>query len=82
MCDIGTMWDRPTHSTVPFRIGTDMAQKELTPLQDAIRAQQAVVNQLADSHSQALIDMHRAGELLARAHGELNTLLAQQQADR
>lgn len=61
--------------------GTDMAQKEPTGLQDAIRAQQAVINQLADAHALALGKAQAAGVILAAAHANLTTLLAKQAAE-
>jgi hypothetical protein len=61
-----------------------MASKraEPTPLQDAIRAQQSVVNQIADEHADAMQMAQKAGNRLEIAHGVLNDLLAQQQAER
>lgn len=59
-----------------------MAQKVPTPLQDAIRAQQSVINQLAEEHAAAQTAMAVKGDQLARAHAELTTLLNQQQAER
>lgn len=59
-----------------------MASKkaEPTPLQDAIRTQQAVVNQLADEHAEAHNTMVVKGEQLHRAHAELTALLIRQAA--
>lgn len=51
-----------------------------SPLQDAIRAQQAVVNQLADEHAEAHNTMTVKGEQLRRAHADLTALLIRQAA--
>lgn len=58
-----------------------MAKKDSTPLADAIRAQQAVVNQLADEHAEAHNTMTVKGEQLRRAHAELTALFIRQTAE-
>jgi hypothetical protein len=60
-----------------------MASKKATPtpLQDAIRAQQSVVNQLAEEHSDLQNQQAVKGEQLRRAHVELTNLLARQSAE-
>jgi hypothetical protein len=58
-----------------------MAQKEPTPLQDAIRAQRAVVDQLADEHAEAHAAMAAKGEQLMQAHATLDKLLTQKAAE-
>lgn len=50
-----------------------------SPLADAIRAQQAVVNQLADEHHDAVLSMQDKGAQLAKANNELAALLWAQQ---
>lgn len=59
-----------------------MAKHEPTPLQDAIRAQQSVINVLADQHAVALHNTAVIGKSLKMAHRELSTLLNQQVAER
>jgi hypothetical protein len=55
-----------------------MAKKEPSSLADAIRAQQAVVNQLADEHAEARNAVAVVVEKLQRAHCELTNLLNRQ----
>lgn len=53
---------------------------EPTPLDDAIRAQKAVVNQLADQHALEMTVMQETGDKLATAHDALSVLLAKKSA--
>lgn len=59
-----------------------MASKKAEPtaLADAIKAQMAVVNQLADEHAELQNAQAVKGEALHRAHGELTALLLRQSA--
>ena len=59
-----------------------MASKkaEPNPLADAIKAQTAVVNQLADEHAELQNAQAVKGEQLRRAHEELTALLIRQGA--
>lgn len=55
-------------------------KKVPTSLDDAIRAQAAAINQLADEHAELRNQMAVKGELLQRAHADLTNMLARRQA--
>lgn len=49
--------------------------KEPDPLDDAIRAQQSVINQLADQHAEKVRALQDHGKVLAAAHDTLTALI-------